>query len=96
MAEIQLDVYGATSADESDLERELSDIFGAPAETDATEVVTKVVLAEVAKRLVALVCRPERKPIRIEIDVKGVKLMVDGATSPEQVIPLLQLALSQR
>ena len=105
MAEMLVSVFGITAADRPTLSRELSDIFGAPADADATlsgfgEAVGFVVklaktnVAEVAKQIVAMV--RNAVGMRIELDVNGVKLMVDGATSIEQLMPLLQLALSQR
>jgi hypothetical protein len=102
MAEMFVAVYGVQPAEQDRLERELSGIFGAPAETEATlggvgDAVSFIVelastnLKEAAQQLVALVRRSVG--MRIEISVKGVSITVDGATSPEQVMPLLQLAL---
>jgi hypothetical protein len=99
MEEILVSVFGATTADAPALERELSEIFGAPAESDMTlsglptaaaflVTLAKTNLQEIAKQLVALVRRAVG--MRIELDVSGIKLMVDGLTSPEQIVPLLQ------
>jgi hypothetical protein len=105
MAEILLYIFGAATADRAGLEREVSEIFGSPAEADVTlsslgaaisliVELAKTNLTQVAEQLIGLVRRTVG--MKIELDVNGVKLMVDGAKSPEQLIPLLQLALSSK
>jgi hypothetical protein len=105
MSELFVSVYGdAAALDKERLTRELSDIFGATAEPTDDNLgaidgvlsfivdLAKTNLDEVARQIVGTVRR--FVGMRIEIDVNGVKLMVDGAASPDQIMPLLQMALA--
>jgi hypothetical protein len=92
--------------DKSQLTRDFSEIFGATAEAVDDNLggpgavlsflvgLVKANLDEVARQIIGMVRRVAG--MRIEIDVNGVKVLVDGAASPEQIVPLLQMALAGR
>jgi hypothetical protein len=94
MTHAQLDVYGATNAEIPDLKRELSNIFGAPADNDdetlsglssAISFFVEVVnpnLPVLAGMIVALVRTRRQKTI---IQGPAGRIEIDGETSVEEV-----------